>query len=114
MTTNLWIAKTPLGQQVRLSEAAWHSKILVSHPEFSIASGYVSELRLAVEDPDFIVEGWEGEFLSLRWCEGAPQSPKYLCVVYRAADPLGFVITAFFISRYGKLLRRPLQWQKRP
>ena len=113
MAHDLWIAKTPLGHSVRLSEAGWSEKIQLSHPEFSSKPQYIQEVRHALEDPDFVVKGWEGELLSLRWCAIAPNMPKYICVVYRPAVPVGFVITAFFISRYGKLLRRGIQWQKK-
>jgi hypothetical protein len=114
MVIERWIARTPSGRLVRLSEAAWIHKILISHPEFDDDPAHEQELRLTLEDPEVIVEGWEGELLSLRWCTTAPKGPKYLCVVYREAEPVGFVITAFFISRYGKLLRRKRRWQKRP
>ena len=114
MVMERWIATTPPGHRVRLSEAAWTHKIQSSHPEFARNSAYEYEVRLALEDPEVIVEGWEGELLSLRWCPTAPNGPKHLCVVYRDAEPVGFVITAFFISRYGKLLRRPIRWQKHP
>jgi hypothetical protein len=114
MSSERWIVKTPLGRAVRLSDAAWLKKILKSHPEFASHPSYEEEVRLAIHDPEFIVKGWEGEILSLRWCLTAPKSPKYLCVVYREAEPIGFVITAFFISRYGKLLRRPNIWKKQP
>jgi hypothetical protein len=114
MPAERWVVTTPPGRTVRLSEAAWVQKILVSHPEFMADPGYEQELRLTLEDPEFIVEGWAGELLSLRWCLTAPRGPKYRCVEYREIEPVGFVITAFFVSRYGKLLRRPIRWQKRP
>ena len=114
MATDRWIVTTPTGQAVRLSEAAWVQKILVSHPEFAADPGYEQDVRRTLEAPEVIVEGWEGELLSLRWCPTAPHSPKYLCVVYRDRPPVGFVITAFFVSRYGKLLRRPIRWRKHP
>lgn len=95
-----------------MSEAAWTRKILISHPEFARNPAYERELRLALEQPDYVIEGWAGELLSLRWCLVAPKGPKYLCVVYRAAEPVGFLITAFFVSRYGKLLRRAIRWQR--
>ncbi len=107
-----WTVTTPLGHDVRLSEDGWTQKILVSHPEFGANPEYELELRLALEDPDFVAEGWSGELLSLRWCPTAPSKPKYLCAVYREAEPVGFVITAFFISRHAKLLRRTIRWQK--
>ena len=112
MTTDCWIATTPTGQAVRLSKSVWVHKVLVSHPEFTADPGYAQEVRRTLEEPEVIVEGWEGELLSLRWCLTAPQRPKHLCVVYRERPPVGFVITAFFVSRYGKLLRRTIRWQK--
>ena len=114
MPAERWVVTTPLGSPVRLSEAVWVQKILVSHPEFTAEPGYEQELRLPLEDPEFIVEGWAGELLSLRLCSTAPGGPKHLCVVYREVEPVGFVITAFFVSRYGKLLRRSIRWQKHP
>ena len=114
MALERWIAVTPLGHRVRLSEGAWVSKILVSHPEFGRDAAYEEDLRLALEQPEWIIEGWEGELLSVRWCERAPRGPKHLCVVYRPTEPIGFVITAFFVSRYGKRIRRPIRWRKHP
>ncbi len=114
MEAELWIATTPTGQRVRLHRNVWFNKILVGHPELATDPRHEEEARLTLEDPDFIVEGWAGELLSLRWCATAPRRPKHLCVVYREADPVGFVITAFFVSRYDKLLRRRMRWRKRP
>ena len=109
-----WVVTTPLGHRVGLSEDGWKHKILVSHPEFATNPNYELELRLALQGPEFIVEGWSGELLNLRWCPTAPGKPKYVCAVYREVKPLGFVITAFFISRHAKLLRRTVLWQKSP
>ena len=113
MTSDRWVVSTPLGHQVRLSEAAWVQKILVSHPELGTRPRHEDDLRLALEQPDFVVEGWGGALLSLRWCQDAPHGGKHLCVVYRPGEPTGFVITAFFISRHGRLLRRPMRWEPR-
>ena len=66
-----WIVTTPLGHRVRLSEDGWIHKILASHPEFGANPAYEFDLRLALEDPEFVVEGWSGELLSLRWCPTA-------------------------------------------
>ena len=66
MATDRWITKAPDGHAARLSQTTWNQKILVSHPEFAADAGYERELRLALEDPEVIVEGWEGELLSLR------------------------------------------------
>ena len=114
MSAARWIAVTPLGHRIRLSQAAWTSTIQVSHPEFAERPAYETDIRLSLEEPDWIVEGWGGELLAVRWCPTAPGGPKHLCAVYRVDEPMGFVITAFFVSRYGKLIRRPIRWQKHP
>lgn len=108
----LWVATSKFGKQVRLTEKIWLNKILKEHPEFSLKPEYLDELRKTIEEPEYIVEGWQEELLALRWCKISPATPKYLCVVYREYDNEGFVITAFFISRYGKLLRRKIKWPK--
>lgn len=108
----LWQITSKSGKLIRLTDKIWSEKILQEHPEFSSRPEYVDELRLTIEKPEYIVEGWQQEMLALRWCEIAPRSPKFLCVVYREYDNEGFVITAFFISRYGKLLRRKIKWPK--
>jgi hypothetical protein len=108
----LWIATSKSGKSIRLTSKVWSEKIILEHPEFSLLPEYLDELRKTIADPEYIVEGWQGESLALRWCENAPTGPKYLCVVYREYGTEGFVITAFFISRYGKLLRRNVKWRK--
>lgn len=112
MPETLWVAISKFGKQIRLTEKIWSGKILPEHPEFSLQPEYLNEIRKAVEEPEYIIEGWQGELLALRWCKTAPNSPKYLCVVYREYDNEGFIITTFFISKYGKLLRRKIKWTK--
>lgn len=108
----LWVAVSKFEKQIRLTEKIWSDKILQEHPEFSLQPEYLNEIRKAIEEPEYIIDGWQKELLALRWCKIAPNSPKYLCVVYREYDNEGFIITAFFISRYGKLLRRKIKWPK--
>ena len=48
MVHDLWIAKTPLGHSIRLSEAGWREKIQLSHPEFSSKPQYIQEIRHAL------------------------------------------------------------------
>jgi hypothetical protein len=108
----LWIVTSKFGKSVRLTKKTWENKIILQHPEFTLQAEYLDELRKTIQDPEYIVKGWRGEYLALRWCTIAPKSPKYLCVVYREHEKEGFIITAFFISRYGKLLRREILWQK--
>ena len=99
------------GRLVRLTEMVWE-KITSEHPEFKDRNDYLTEVARTIEDPDYIVQGWTAERLALRWCESAPRAPKYLCPVYRELNGVGFVITAFFISRHERVLRRPVLWQK--
>ena len=110
----LWIASSKFNKAIQLNRRTWEDKLLKEHPEFVLHPAYLDELRKTIEEPEFIVEGWKGEYLALRWCDFAPKSAKYLCVVYREFEKDGFVITAFFISRYGRLLRRKIVWQKLP
>ncbi len=112
MQDPVWTVASKSDKSIRLTAKVWNGKILLEHPEFAALPECAEELRKTIEDPEYIVEGWQGENLALRWCEKAPNAPKYLCVVYREYNKEGFVITAFFISRYGKLLRRKIKWQK--
>ena len=57
MATERWIATTPSGDHIRLSHTAWTRKILISHPEFAADPGYEQQVRLALEDPEFVVVG---------------------------------------------------------
>lgn len=110
---NIFVARSKFGKEIRLTRKIWFDKILAEHKEFAQRTDYPDEIKKIIEDPEYIVQGWEGELLAMRWCEIAPKTPKYLCVVYRELNGEGFVITAFFISRFGKLLRRKILWQKR-
>jgi len=112
MTASLFSVFSKSGKAIRLSDKTWREKICTEHPEFVVNELYPAEMKKTIEDPDYIVKGWGGELLALRWCEIAPGSPKYLCVVYRELNDAGFVITSFFISRYGKLLKRELIWRR--
>ena len=107
---HLFEVQTPEGKQIRLTRAIWQ-KILDRHLEFQPV-GYLREIQETICKPDYVIEGWSGELLSMRWCTIAPGGPKYLCVVYRETNGDGFVITSFFISRYERLLRRHIVWQK--
>ena len=112
MSASLFSVFSRSGKEIRLSDKTWREKICIEHPEFVVNRQYPEEIRKTVNDPDYIIKGWGGELLALRWCEIAPGTPKYLCVVYRELDDDGFVITSFFISRYGKLLKREIVWRK--
>jgi len=98
--------RSVFGKEIELTSFVWFNKILKSHPEFGENMELLREIKKTVEDPDYVVVGWAGEYLALRYCEIAPKRPKHLCVVYRDDQKKGFVITTFFISKYHKLLRR--------
>lgn len=105
-------AVSKFGKSILLTSTIWE-KIKTRHLEFA-QTDCLGELRETVNDPDYVVAGWTDEYLALRWSLTAPSSPKYLCVVYRETNGEGFVITAFFISRHERLLRRQLLWQRNP
>jgi len=109
----VFTARSMFKKKIRLFKAVWVGKILKDHPEFKAREEYVDEVKRTIEDPDYIVSGWFGEYLALRFCEVVPGSPKYLCVVYREVNREGFVITTFFISRLHRLLRRGVVWRRR-
>ncbi len=112
MATPLFSVFSKSGKEIRLSDKIWREKICIEHPEFIENELYPLEIKKTIKDLDYIVKGWGGELLALRWCVIAPGTPKYLCVVYRELNDDGFVITSFFISRYGKLLKREIVWRK--
>ena len=108
MRENVFEATSKFEKRIRLTRSILR-KIRLRHPEFRQPE-YLEEIRRTVEDPAYIVRGWTDEYLCLRWCTIAPRAPKYLCVVYRELNGDGFIITAFFISEYARLLRREVVW----
>jgi len=111
MANVVFTVRSKSGKNTRLTEAIWR-KIQGSHPEFKLNPGYAEEIQAVIEDPDYVVRGWTNEYLVLRWSEAAPARPKHLCVVYRELDRDAFVVTAFFVSRYERLLRREVLWRR--
>jgi len=108
----VFTARSRSKKKIHLIKAIWLDKILKDHPELSTREEYINEVKRTIEDPDYIVSGWFGEYLALRFCEIAPKRPKYLCVVYRELNKEGYIITTFFISKLHKLLRRGVLWKK--
>lgn len=91
------IALSPSGTAIRLTEDRWFH-ITESHDEMA---GHASTVLAAIEAPDFIADGWEGELIAVKRLKG-----RHIVVVFRevGADD-GFVITAFFtrdVHRWGK------------
>jgi hypothetical protein len=113
VSRDLFTAVSVHDKPIRLSYAVWTGKILLNHAEFAHKPEYLDDVKETIESPDYVVAGWSGEQLALRECKTAPGGPKSLCVVYRELDRDGFVITAFFISKPQKLLRRGVVWRRR-
>lgn len=71
-------------------------------------AGHLHDVLLSVGNPDFVVEGGNEEQLVALY----KRSDKLLVVVYKEGPEDGFVITAFFTSKIGQLLKRKIIWQK--
>ena len=95
-------ARSRNGVHVRLTDERW-AHVTDEHTELA---GMRLEVLEAVEDPEWVFAGREGELLAVR----AAQQGKHLVVVYRELNRDGFVITAFFTSRLQPLQRRKQLW----
>jgi hypothetical protein len=90
------------GISIRLTEERW-THIADEHGELA---GLRLEVLKAVEEPQRIVEGGDGELLAVREFDLG----KYIVVVYREQENDGFVITAFLTRRIRSLERRKQVW----
>jgi len=107
----LFVAPSKTGRQIRLTPTIWR-KIQTDHLEFRDRDELIDAIREAVADPDYVVAGRRGARIALAWCEAAPVRPKHVVAVYRELNGDGFVITAFFVSRFQRLLTREILWQR--
>jgi hypothetical protein len=73
--------RSVFGKEIELTSFVWFNKVLKDHPEFGEKEEFLREIKKAVEDPDYVVIGWAGEYLALRYCEIAPKHPKHLCYI---------------------------------
>ncbi|MBP7585845.1 MAG: hypothetical protein KBA61_17505 [Spirochaetes bacterium] len=90
---------------IRLEKERW-IHIVESHNE---VAGMMDIILEAVNSPDKIFEGWDGELLALKMID----KNKGLVVVYRETGANdGFVITAFLTKRLQSLEKRRIIWQK--
>jgi uncharacterized protein YutD len=72
-------------------------------------AGHYDNVLQTIEDPDYIVEGYEWALIALK---GFSKS-KFLAVVYKEISKMdGFVITAYFTSKLG-LEKEVVLWQKK-
>lgn len=97
-------AKSISGKTIRLTDERW-VHIVEGHPEMA---GYLNDVLLAIDSPDFVVEGGNDELLAAL-CK---RPDKLLVVVYKEESSDGFIITAFFTSKIDQLLKRKIRWQK--
>jgi len=101
-------ARTVGGAYVSLSDERL-GVILNKHPELRGCEAMIIE---TVEEPDIVVQGHGEELLAMRFYEVTPVGPKHLVVVYR--EDKGIIITAFFISKADRLIRRRrVVWRRR-
>ena len=108
---HVFVARSRDGREIRLTNTIWR-KIQEDHLEFRDRHELTDEIRTAIADPEYIVAGRRGAHIALSWSEVAPVGAKHIAVVYRELNGDGFVITAFFISRFERLLSRGILWQK--
>ena len=94
------------GVTILLTFERWYH-ISEGHPELAGASFEILE---TINQPDIVVRGLAGEFLTLRKI-----GKKYLVSVYREISKKeGFVITAFYTSNLKPLLKkRKIIWSKK-
>ena len=100
-------ALTRAGFTVRVTDERW-AHITESH---DYMAGYLDHVIETVEDPDWLVRGWTREVIAMKRYPVSISVEKYLVVVYKDL-PEGFVITAFMTSKYEKILKRGIIWEK--
>ena len=90
------------GVPIRLTEERWFH-ITEHHVEMA---GHATTVLTAIEAPDFVAEGWEGELLAVKRVQR-----RHLIVAYREVSPTdGFVITAFFTRNVRGWVERNRLW----
>lgn len=97
------IVKSVNGVPIRLTEERW-VHIIENHDDIA---GYYDEVLSIVENPDYVIKGYEGALIALKQKEN-----KFLAVVYKEISMNdGFIITAYFTSKI-KLEREVIVWQQ--
>ena len=92
------------GVPIRLTDERW-AHITEQHCELA---GQRVEILGALEDPDRILAGNEGEQMAVKKISPGVN----LVVVYRELEDDGFIITAFITSKAIWLKRREQVWPK--
>ncbi|OGR87221.1 MAG: hypothetical protein A3A86_05145 [Elusimicrobia bacterium RIFCSPLOWO2_01_FULL_60_11] len=89
----LFSVESPLGKQIRTTEAYWHDIVTYKHPQLE---GKVRDVELTLIDPDVIRKSRSDKDVYLYYKAIAG---KILCAVARHLNGEGFLITAYFTSK---------------
>lgn len=86
------------GVPIRLSEERL-AHITRRHPEMQ---GQETKILETISEPDLIQEGDAGTRIALNHYAATPLTEKFCAVVYReVTEAEGFLLTAYFCSRYA-------------
>ena len=107
MDADLRTALTRAGFTIRVTNERW-IHITESH---DYMAGYFDHVIDTVEGLDWLVKGWTDEVIAIKQYPVSTPEKKYLVVVYKDL-PDGFVITAFMTTKYEKILKRGILWEK--
>ena len=99
------VVKSFNGVPIRLTDERW-VHIIENHDDMA---GYRDDVLSTVEEPQYVIKGYEGALVALRRMEGE----RFLAVIYKELSQIdGFIITAYFTSKL-KLEREVILWQQR-
>ncbi|MBI4641509.1 MAG: hypothetical protein HY731_12490 [Candidatus Tectomicrobia bacterium] len=60
-TPHVFVTRSHAGKAIRLTEAVWWEKILVSHPELGERNEYVEEVEKTIADVEYLIQGRRGK-----------------------------------------------------
>jgi hypothetical protein len=100
------IVKSVNNISIRLTDERWFH-IVENHDDLA---GMAFEVLTAVAEPNFVVQGWRGEFLAVK-----KLNRKYLVVAYRENKKKkdGFIITAFTTYKIHQIKKRKIIWPQK-
>lgn len=89
-TDILFTASTPLGFQVRVTQAYWEIIVTVKHP---IMEGREDDVKKTLEDPDEIRQSKSDESVYLFY--RTEREKRWICAVSKRTGDEGFLITTY-------------------
>ena len=95
--------RSVFGNTVKLTQSGI-DHMLKRHPELEDLN-LAEEIGLAIEDPDYIVQGKFGRHIAVRKIDKA----KYIVVIYEENEE---VITSFITSDLERIIRREVLWRR--